>query len=108
MENVVFSELVIDWNIKYLLCQSANNLQSNRNSVSGSYADYLEIFIQQNIKKKLFNLCDCWDHKYPVSSIAKKLNDKYRMIKFPFPILDSVSNFILIHFLLTHSNIREN
>ena len=50
MENVVCSELVIDWNIKYLLCQSANNLQSNRNSISGSYADYLEIFIQQNKK----------------------------------------------------------
>ena len=56
MENVVFSELVIDWNIKYLLGQSANNLQSNRNSVSGSYADYLEIFIQQNIKKPVQSL----------------------------------------------------
>ena len=76
--------------------------------LSGSYADYLEIFIQQN-KKNLCNLCDCWDHKYPVSSRAKKLNDdKYHMIKFPFPILDSVYNFILIHFLLTYFNIRES
>ena len=108
MENVVCSELVIDWNIKYLLGQSANNLQTNRHSISGSYADYLEIFIQQN-KKNLCNLCDCWDHKYPVSSRAKKLNDdKYHMIKFPFPILDSVYNFILIHFLLTYVNIRES
>lgn len=60
--------------------------------------------------KDLCNLFDYRDLRGLVSSIAKKLkDDKYFMIEFPIPSLDSVYHFILIHFFfLTRFNIKGN
>lgn len=53
--------------------------------------------------KDLCNLFDYRDLRGLVSSIAKKLkDDKYFMIEFPIPSLDSVYHFILIHFFSSH------
>ena len=98
MQRIVLIEPAIEWNIKHLLYQSANNLSFKRNIVLRSYADYLAVVIQHNMMD-LFSICDYGDPKVPVCSTAKKLKDaKYFMIKFPFPSLSSICH--LVHFFL--------